>query len=38
MLARDSNRNTSAGIVIWVKVEEVDVVTAADSGNICGVE
>ena len=38
MLARDSNRNTSAGIVTWVKIEEVDVVTAADSGNIWGIE
>jgi len=37
MLACDSNRNTSAGIVIWVKVEEVDVVKAAESGDIWGV-
>jgi len=38
VFACNSDRNTSAGIVMSIKVEEVDVVTAADSGNNRGVE
>jgi len=38
VFARNSDRNTSADIVMWFKVEEVDIVTPADSGNIRGVE
>jgi len=38
MLACDLDCNTSTGIVMWIKIEEVDIVMLADSRNIWEVE